>query len=1048
MSEEAAIDRRARRDAAKRKILFVPCTSKEALHKWIYLFLGLDIPDCIVDSTSNSSPMDMIWETYSKALYNNDKTFNRVLYYASRDSFKCQRKGTLILTRDCGLVPIEGLRVGDVIWSGREWRPVTDWIHDGVKESVTLTLENGLQNTGSPIHRVWAWKPGHEPGWVALQDLTVDDVVCVDTAHGYGQGEVDSEKFDVGYLCGILQGDGCLTLMRSHGRVCITASDAVVYDAFRNACLRYVGREPKKSASRPYDYYINSKKFVALLESWGLTDSYSYEKDVPSVVLESRSAMAGFVSGLYDTDGSIGTTDGAVQFQLTAQKMLKRLQVVLAALGVPSRYRANKKVYEGQKHLVGNIIVSQNDAPDLLAAGVRLRAFKANSLRSAKTPDAHDSVPVTHLSSFLNECKVRGGRDKKGLRTKPKLGYKTVTRDKLRKLADWALERGLISQTRAAEVLGWCKNRWVRVDGIARGSADFYDLTVDVDHSYWSGGLISHNTLGSAILEVLAVLHLQRSVAHMAAIESQSRKSQQYVKQFFQKPMLRDYVSGDNLEIMWIRRYQNMYTGENLPEAQWKALPQEERDIYDEIAHYIRIVIATLAGANSEHVPFFVIDEVEVVRDPKAYEEAKMIPTEYQGKRPITLLTSTRKTSTGLVQQEMEKEFDKKGKRLLHIRHWNLIDVTERCPPERHLPQEQQIPIYVNDDQLQAIGEDEYGKLSDVEKGKYKQEEGFAGCLKNCSIFSACHGNLAIKQRSTSPLLKSIEHTTNQLATVSVPTAQAQLLCKKPSTEGLVYPNFERELHVITASQMAEKILGFPVPEGLSKEGLISIMQERGLICYAGMDFGYTHNFAVVTMFVDGYRAFVVDVIAEPELLPDGQVKVCTQRIKAWDPVIFADPESPQMIATFRNKGFRMREWMKGPGSVVGGINIVHLRLRPPMSEPLVYFLAGDPGVDLLAKRMTKYHWKRDAADRITDKPSDVDDDECDAIRYALMNIFAPERGRIQVAGEAPQNATGEAPPGVYTVENWMERVIEDVGGHSSGSDGSQGHRGRFRWSI
>ena len=32
--------------------------------------------------------MDMVWECYSKMMYNNDPAFNRVLYYASRDGYK------------------------------------------------------------------------------------------------------------------------------------------------------------------------------------------------------------------------------------------------------------------------------------------------------------------------------------------------------------------------------------------------------------------------------------------------------------------------------------------------------------------------------------------------------------------------------------------------------------------------------------------------------------------------------------------------------------------------------------------------------------------------------------------------------------------------------------------------------------------------------------------------------------------------------------------------------------------------------------------------
>lgn len=558
----------------------------------------------------------------------------------------------------------------------------------------------------------------------------------------------------------------------------------------------------------------------------------------------------------------------------------------------------------------------------------------------------------------------------------------------------------------------------------------------------------SFKTLGAAILEVLAVVHLQRDVAHMAAIEAQSRKSQQYVKKFFNMPILRDFVSGDNLEIMWVARYQHRVTGDNIPEAKFKSLSIEERDEYNEIKHYIHIVICTMAGANSEHVPFFVVDEVDVVRDPKAYGEAQMIPAPINGLMPITLLTSTRKTTTGLVQKEIDNEFDDDGNRKLLIRHWNLIDVTKRCEPERHLPAEPKIPIYVNDNQLRAISQEKFDALSPVEQMKFVKDEGYTGCLKNCRIFAACRGRLATKQLSNSKLLKPIEHTTKLMATVSIPTAIAQLLCKKPSTEGLVYPNFERETHMLTAAQMAEKILGYPVDPSMTKRELIETMRGRDLLCYTGMDFGFSHNFAVVTAFVDGYRAFVIDVIAEPELLPDSQVKVCTSRIKPWDPVVYADPENPQMIAYLRKAGFRMREWSKGPGSVVGGINIVHMKLRPPMStEPLIYFLAGDPGVELLVRRLLKYHWKEDAAGRITDKPSEVDDDECDALRYLIMNVFSPERGRAQVAGDAPPS-TGEAPPGVYTTQNWMARIIEESGGHSEGSSGSSGVRGRFRWSM
>lgn len=63
------------------------CESKRALHKWIKLFLGLDMPDCIVCEESSASPMDMIWTVYKAALTGDPKMASQ-LYFASRDSFK------------------------------------------------------------------------------------------------------------------------------------------------------------------------------------------------------------------------------------------------------------------------------------------------------------------------------------------------------------------------------------------------------------------------------------------------------------------------------------------------------------------------------------------------------------------------------------------------------------------------------------------------------------------------------------------------------------------------------------------------------------------------------------------------------------------------------------------------------------------------------------------------------------------------------------------------------------------------------------------------
>lgn len=551
----------------------------------------------------------------------------------------------------------------------------------------------------------------------------------------------------------------------------------------------------------------------------------------------------------------------------------------------------------------------------------------------------------------------------------------------------------------------------------------------------------SFKTLGAAILEVLAVVHLNRSVAHMAAIESQSKKSQQYVKKFLGMPFLREYVVGDNQEITWIVRYENNETKANISEKIFLSLTENEKNQHTEFRHFIRIVICTMAGANSEHVPLFIIDEIDTVRDPRAYEEAQMIPAPYGGNMPITLLTSTRKSSFGLVQ----KEVDNATESGLHLRHWNIIDVTEACPSERHMPELPRLPVYVNDDTLTSLEEADFQALNVDEQIKFGKYEAYAGCMTNCKLFAVCKGRLATEQTSKSKLLKPISHTINSFKKVSLSTARAQLLCRKPSTEGLVYPNFDKEIHMLTASEMAEKITGAPHPEDLTKEQLIFIMRQWKLQFYSGMDFGYTHQFAVTTGAVDGNRAFIIDQISEAELEDMQKVAVCKKHLWALKPTIFADPESPQSIKTLRRAGFSMRDWNKGPGSLIAGIDIVRTKFRPSIGgEPQIYLLKGDPGCELLAKRLAAYHWKKDAAGRTTDVPDDFEDDECDGIRYFIMNVFA---GKTGVKASKDVKISSQSAP---TRENWFKKVLSEHGVVSGGGivGETKGKSGNFKFDM
>jgi hypothetical protein len=287
-------------------------------------------------------------------------------------------------------------------------------------------------------------------------------------------------------------------------------------------------------------------------------------------------------------------------------------------------------------------------------------------------------------------------------------------------------------------------------------------------------------------------------------------------------------------------------------------------------------------------------------------------------------------------------------------------------------------------------------------------------------------------------MLKTIPHVITQFRKSSNEKAKAQLMCWKPSKEGLIYPSFDRDVHSLTPAQMAYKITGEHYSPHLTKAQLVDIMQQRQLRFVAGQDYGFTHNFATVTAAVQGAHCYVFDVISAPELELHQKIEICEAKLKRFNPEIWADVAYPSDIKSFKRAGFRMRDWAKAKDSVTGGIESVRSKLSPTMGEPQLFFLRDDDGCELLMRRMSEYHWKLDAANKPTDIPDDTDDDECDALRYLVMNVFSPKpQVAAPVEGSVVQNS------------NWMSDQIKTlVGEESFDTGGSKGRSGGFVWDL
>lgn len=540
-------------------------------------------------------------------------------------------------------------------------------------------------------------------------------------------------------------------------------------------------------------------------------------------------------------------------------------------------------------------------------------------------------------------------------------------------------------------------------------------------------------TLGASILEILNLLHLRRNIGHMAATKDQSERSQEYVRDFLNKPYIRDFKLGDNKKRVEIVRYHDPITGNNITQTKFDQLTEESKSTYTRYSNFIQIVICSLQGANGLHSEFFCVDELDTVDGERVrgYKESKNIPKARDGLMPITLLTSTRKFSYGLVQ----KELDRAHKSGMHVRHWNVIDITAKCLPDRHKPDLPKVDLYINDDSLEVLEKNSWEALDEKAQEKFYKKEGFAGCVK-CPLFAACKGRLATHQTSNSAMLSPIGEIIGKFKDQSVEDVITQLLCRKPSSAGLIYSRFNREVHMRTAEQMSEMITG-KVVKNIGKKQLMDLCFQNGAEFFAGMDFGFTHNFAVVAGAMWGRYMLILDVISIKGLELEEQISIC-KKLLQYNTKIFADKAYPQHITTFNRRGFNMRDWDKGPGSLKAGIEVVRMKIKPASGEAEMFFLKGDGGCEYLGDQLESYHYVTDAAGEVTEDPDKVNDDEMDALRYMVMNVFAPkgkvriERDREQLKSVTDQLLEQTETP---TVNNWMKDKIDSLVGETNPED-------------
>lgn len=971
----------------KRKALFTPCDTKEDLHKWIKIFLGLDIPNCIVCdddpiNPSNSCPMDFIWSIYSKAKEGKDPNFTEILGYASRDSMKTL--GASILELLClfhlkrnvaHLAAVESqARESSKDVEGFFRKPILrDFLTSKNKRTIEITY------------------------YISLDDPdTIISPEEYDQLSKINKTRYDTRSYSIQILVATMTGTNSthVPFLCVDGKTKILGRNIEGSNRKRKAFKarglfrKIKGINPGGTAiSLKEELIENPKQKIELLTFNLKTGELEFKPILSGFQRKSQTIKITFNNG----KNIICTPEHPLFVMGNGFRIAKELNIGdnLVLLGkaltkssfFQDKYEIkirtlNNKSDEWEQVLIGSLLGD---------GGVYRRGTsnpfysEQHSIRQSNYLNWKRNILSQKLRTIDKKC--YSGYTKKEL-----IGFRTGNSSLLLPYLNIRSNLDCLNKLEPLGLAVWYMDDGVDCNGLRFSTENFtfeqnlklkdflkkkFDIKVDIHKEfknnhvlyYLSGGVEDKHKLFEICKQ-----YIHPDLAYKFNLTQNIDNCIYCNKEFF------FYQRGNSAKTcdssICNRLLKNSFKTVKVTSIEKSG----ERWVYD----------FTVADNNNYFANGILshncLDELDLA-PPAPIEESKMIPSAGEnGELAITLMISTRKFAGGLVQKELDKAADTG----LVIKHWNIIDVTQKCPPERHIPDEPKVNVYVNNDILKSLTEEEYEKLPDGDKKGWEKEISFKGCA-SCRLYAACRGRLATKQKSDSTMLKKIDHTIGLFRKVSPDTAKAQLLCWRPASEGLIYPNFSRERHMLSPAQIARKITGDDFPDTYTKEELIDLFKSLGAEFVAGLDHGFTHNFAVVTGAIFGHILYIIDVIAKPNLELMQRVELCKEKLLHLNPTVYPDNAYPSDNKTFKRFGFKMVDFKK---DVSAGIESVRTRMNPgSLRDPALYLLKDDAGCELLAKRIAEYSFKVDANGDLTEEPNKNNDDELDALRYLCQNV-------------------------------------------------------------
>jgi intein/homing endonuclease len=407
------------------------------------------------------------------------------------------------------------------------------------EEAIQIRTRLGNQLTGSHRHPVLTWDAKNcDFLWKKLPDVQIGDYVCVSreslfsTSYVSTVGNFEGRKTtripdflneEIGYFLGILVGDGHYAKNKSN-MLSITNMDDEVLQAFRQILKRQfnldAGINNSKINNRAKTLYFCSVAVRKYLVSIGLDYVVRDQKTVPADILRSPvSVQASFIRGLFDTDGSVGHS---IRLVSVSRLLVEKVQLILMNMGIVSNitsqfYTKYHKSYFTLSISGSNVVLFSSKIGFLIANKKEKLASLVAKIVKVKGKTNLDVIP--NLGQLIDEARqeilTHYGRRSRLPFGRFNCGTKHISYIHLEQAVQ--LLRQHIPDSTVLRKLEQVLDRhyyFAQVTDKKQTVAQMYDLSVPMNESFISNGIVSHNSQGSEWPRVLVIEQKSRGWDH------------------------------------------------------------------------------------------------------------------------------------------------------------------------------------------------------------------------------------------------------------------------------------------------------------------------------------------------------------------------------------------------------------------------------------------------------------------------------------------------------------------------------------------------------